>query len=155
MVASCVKRTNRWIGIETSDINIAAFTGPVTTPGVRVHVRIIGCQRHPDTIRTSIGLEKLHVCNRRLIRHPLRSTANPLIPVFILNLVDQGVLTIGHLMLAGNRGHLSEVGLPSRRVSRVIIPQSPVLTGGQPERESTGASFGIDIRSWTHDDVQS
>lgn len=120
---------------------------------MRVHVRVIRGEWDPDAIGTSIGLEKFHIRYGNLIGHALRRAANPLIAVLVLNLVDKGIPAIRDLVFAGNLRHLGEVRFPGIRIPRIIVPQSAVFTGRQPEWESTGAGFGINVWSRAYDDV--
>ena len=143
----------RRIRINTSDINIAPLIGPVTAPRMRVHVGVIRRERDGDAILASIELEKLHVCNGRIVGNALRSV-DPLITVLIFNLVAYSIFSIGNLVFAGQLRYFSEVRCPRFGVSCIVIAQTPIGTCRQPERKATSTSFGIDVGTRAHDDVQ-
>lgn len=121
---------------------------------MRVHVRIVCSQWHSNTIGTGIGLEKFHIVDSLFIGHTLRRRANPLLPVLVLDLIDNRVLPISDLVLAGDLGHLGEVRRPGFRIARIIIAKRTIITRSQPQREATRTGFGIDIRSRANNNVQ-
>lgn len=92
--------------------------------------------------------------DRSLIRIPLRRVSNPLLSVFILDLVRNHILALCDLVLARDLGDIGEIRRPRCRVPGVIVSQSPVGTCSQPERKATGICFGIYIRTRTDEHVE-
>lgn len=94
------------------------------------------------------ALKQFHIRNggrvRNLFHHVL-----PLITIFILNLIDEYIASIGHLMLSDDFGHLGEVRGPSIRVSGIVVSQSAIGSSCEPSGKPACSRFGVDVRPWT------
>lgn len=123
-------------------------------------------------VNTSIPggfFEKLHVVCSRFVQNSLIIVL-PLTTqlVFDLNmsvfkpfhficdnyLEHSNIATISDEVRLNNLGDLSPVLGPSLRKSGVIIAKLAVLASGDPKRESSGVSLGIDVGTRTDEEVK-
>ena len=127
--------------------------GPITPPGLGVHVRVVRGQGHDDAIFAGTRFQELHVRNSRLVGVPIDRIANPLLAVLVLNLIAEGVVAVGDLVLARDFRHFGKVRLPRRGVTCVVVPQTAVRTGGHPQGVAASAGLRIDVGPRPDDDV--
>lgn len=57
-------------------------------------------------------------------------------------------------MWLNNLGNLSPILRPSLSVSRIIVSKLAVLSGGDPQRKTSGVSLGIDVGTRTDQEVE-
>lgn len=106
-----------------------------------------------DGGRADGALEQLHVINACRVGS-LRGDVGPLVAVFVLELVEDDVASVGDSMREDDFGHLLHVRLPCGGVSRVVVAKRTILASGQPSRESSCIGFSVDVRTWTEDHVE-
>ena len=78
----------------------------------------------------------------------------PLVTVFIFDLVENDVASVGYGVRENDFGHLLHVRFPCCGVSRVVVAESTVVAGREPAWESSCVGFGIDVRTRTEDYVE-
>lgn len=110
-------------------------------------------QGHVNRGRADGALEHLHVVDARDVGG-FRSHVLPLVAVFVFDLVEDDVASVGYGVRENYFGHLRHVRLPCSGVSGVVVAEGSVVTDGKPTGESSCVGFGIDIRSRTEDHVE-
>lgn len=83
----------------------------------------------------------------------LRSDIRPLIAVFVLELVEDDVTSVGDSVRKNSFRHLLHIRLPCSSIPRVIVAKGAIIARGQPAWESATVRFGVDIRTGTEDNV--
>jgi len=58
-------------------------------------------------------------------------------------------------VFTNNLTELGEVWLPGLRITSIIVPKGTIRTSCKPKWKSTSISFGIDIRPWAKENIQS
>jgi hypothetical protein len=103
--------------------------------------------------RADGALEELHVVNACGVGG-FGGHVCPLVAIFVFDLVEDDVAPVGDGVWEDNFGHLLHVRFPGSGVSRVVITESAIITGGEPAWEASCVGFGVDIRTWTEDHVE-
>lgn len=144
-----------WVVVDGVDVDVATSTDSVVVfrPGFGAKVGVIVERWDFDRGSADRALEELHVVNacsvRRLCVHVC-----PLVAVFVLNLVEDDIASVGDSVREDDFGHLLHVRLPCSGVSRVVVTKGAVFAGSEPSREPSCVGFGVDIRARPEDHIE-
>lgn len=89
-----------------------------------------------DSIRACCGFEKFHVCDSCGIGDFLIGV-EPLISVFIFDLVDEYVSSFCDLVLGDDLGYFGEKWCPGVGISGIVVSKSAVGSCSQPAGETS------------------
>lgn len=144
----------RRVAVDACNIDItSSIRSEVLRPALRIQIRIIVRQRYINSILPCSVFEGLHVATGWDI-WSFRVNIAPLFTVLVLNLVNDGITSVGNEVLAGNFGEFREVWFPSSGIPSVVVAKGSICAGRQPKWETTRIGFSIDIWSRTHNDIQ-
>lgn len=111
--------------IKSIIVYIASFITVIFAPGLGIHVRVVVNERYIYAIRASTRLQQLHVGDGWVVGD-LEGCVDPLISVFVLNLIDEDIAAISDLVLGDYLGDLGEERGPSCGVAGVVISEGSV-----------------------------
>jgi hypothetical protein len=77
-----------------------------------------------------------------------------LVAVFVFDLVEDNVASVGDSVWEDDLGHLLHVRLPCSSIPRVVVAKGAIIAGREPSREPSCIGFGVDIRTRTEDHVK-
>lgn len=144
-----------WVVVNAVDVDVAAGAKGVVVfrPGLRTEVGVVVQTGDLDGRSTNRALEQLHVVDACGVGG-FGGYVLPLVAVFVFDLVEDDVASVGYGVRKNDFGHLFHVRLPCGGVSRVVVAESAIVAGGKPARESSCVGFGVDVRAWTENHVE-